>query len=230
MADISYNVIVRPRRKSIGIVVRANNEIDVLAPPRVPATEIARLVSSKSDWIRKRQRLNREIRERHRPKSFTDGETFNLTGRSLTLRLEAGRRAIHLKDDTLLVRLPRYEPEQRLRIIRRHLIDWYRQQALEHLRQRTAHFAPLIGRHPSHLGIKGYRSRWGSCHRDGRIYFNWRLVMAPPSVIDYVVVHELCHLIHHNHSPAYWQLVESVLPHSGQARQWLKINGLALEL
>ena len=69
-----------------------------------------------------------------------------------------------------------------------------------------------------------------SCHKDGRIYFNWRIIMAPHSVVDYVVAHELCHLTYHNHSPAYWKLLESILPDYREAKAWLKTNGKMLSV
>ena len=229
-ADISYSIVSRPRRRTVGIVVRASGHVEVLAPPRLPAAQIERLIREKAGWIRKKLQLQAETAARHRPKLFSDGETFSLAGRSLALRIEAGRRHTAIAGDKLVLRLPRYEPTRRERIMRSQLADWYRQQALAHLRLRVAHYSAIVGKQPSQLAIKGYKSRWGSCHRDGRLCFNWRLVMAPPSVIDYVVVHELCHLIHHNHSPAYWQLVESVLPEYRLAKRWLKLNSLSLEL
>jgi len=228
--EIDYSIVVRPRRKTVGIVVRASGHVEVLAPPRLPTAEIERLIREKAGWIRKKLQLHAEAQASHQPKVFNDGETFSLAGKSLTLRIEAGRRSTSVEGDRLVARLPSYEPARRERLVRRQLIDWYKQQALAHFGKRAAHFAAIIGKHPKQLTIKGYKSRWGSCHRDGRICFNWRLAMAPPSVIDYVVVHELCHLVHHNHSPAYWRLIESVLPEYRQARQWLKLNSLSLDL
>lgn len=230
MSDISYNIIRRPRRSTVGIVIRANNAIEVLAPACVPEKEIARLVLGKAGWIRKKLQLNAEVLARRQPRSFGDGEALPLAGRSLRLRVESGRTAVCVDGDELVVRLPRYEPARRERLIRNQLAGWYKQQALAHLEQRVRHYAAVIGRAPAHTGVKGYKSRWGSCHQDGRIYFNWRIVMAPQPVIDYVVVHELCHLIEHNHSPAYWRLVESVMPGFRDAKRWLQVNGPTLEL
>ena len=229
-AGIDYNIVIRPRRRTVGIVVRAAGHVEVLAPPRLPAAEIEQLIRDKAGWIRKKLQLQAEARTRHQPKSFNDGETFALTGRPLTLVVEAGRRSTTVEGDRVIVCLPRYEPVRRERLIRQQLIDWYKQQALAHLVERVAHYSAIVGKKPHEIIIKGYRSRWGSCHRDGRICFNWRLVMAPPSVIDYVVVHELCHLVHHNHSPVYWRLVESILPEHHQAKQWLKRHGLSLDI
>ena len=231
MPDFSYHIIRRPRRKTVGIVVRPNNDIEVLAPPHLPASRIEAFVQQKVGWIRKKLHFNEHLRASHQPRTFCDGEIFSLAGRRLTLKIgQTGRTHITVEGNDLLVQIPRHDPVQHEQVMRRRLTGWYRQQAQEHLAARVAHYAGVIGKQPSHVSVKNYKSRWGSCHRDGRIFFNWRLVMAPPSIIDYVVVHELCHLVHHNHAPAYWNLVESIMPDFRQARSWLKLNSLTLEL
>lgn len=78
--------------------------------------------------------------------------------------------------------------------------------------------------------VKSYKSSWGSCSRSGDISFHWAIIMAPHYIVDYVVVHELCHMIHHNHSPAFWQQVEKVLPNYSECRGWLKVNGQELNI
>jgi len=131
----------------------------------------------------------------------------------------------------LTISVPRqWTGKDREQHIVRELTAWYQEQALRHLREKTARHAERLGVHPSSVGIKSYRSRWGSCHRDGRVYFNWRIIMAPHSVVDYVVVHELCHLVHHNHSPAYWKLVTHTCPDYRDAKTWLKVNGQTLDV
>jgi predicted metal-dependent hydrolase len=94
----------------------------------------------------------------------------------------------------------------------------------------VAHFAGLHGFEPGKLRISSARTRWGSCSRQGTLSFTWRLVMAPEEVIDYVVVHELCHLRHLNHSKAFWGLVEGILPDYKVRRAWLKRHGERLQL
>ena len=86
-------------------------------------------------------------------------------------------------------------------------------------------FSPRIGRTPKRISFREYKSMWGKCDVEGRITFNWKLVMAPEQILDYVVVHEMAHLHHLNHSPAFWQRVETVLPDYKQRRKWLKDHG-----
>ena len=94
--------------------------------------------------------------------------------------------------------------------------------ALERIRERLNEYAPRMGVIPGRVAIREQKSRWGSCSRKGNLNFNWKLVMAPPAVLDYVVIHELCHLIEFNHSPRFWSLVEGQMPEYEVWKKWLK--------
>jgi len=226
MSDVEYRIVRRPRRKTAAIVIRPDNSVEVLAPPRMPVSLIEHFVQSKQPWIQKKLSFNREHHSPHIAKQFVHGEPFQLLGKAYTLELLTGKRSVAIKNDLLLV--SHAHPGQET--TRRQLSRWYRQQAEAHFKDRCGIFAERIGRQARSVGVKGYKSRWGSCHIDGRVYFNWRLIMAPAQVIDYVVVHELCHLIHHNHSKAYWQLVEEIMPEFRSPKAWLKLHGHSLDL
>lgn len=104
------------------------------------------------------------------------------------------------------------------------LQKWFKQQAQAYFEAKTAIYATQIGVMASAIQVKAYKARWGSCYPDGKIQFNWRLMQMPSWVIDYVVVHELCHLKHPNHSPAFWNQVEKHYPQTQMAKKWLKEN------
>lgn len=106
----------------------------------------------------------------------------------------------------------------------------YRNAAKEYFPKRVYHFAHILGVSYGNISIRDQKTRWGSCSSKGNLSFNWRLILAPPNVLDYVVVHELCHRIEMNHSPRFWALVESVMPDYKQYRKWLKENGTKLTL
>jgi len=226
MQAINYAIIRRPRRKTASIVIRPDNRIEVLAPSRMPTKQIEQFVQDQSTWIRRKLHFNREIRAAYQPRSFTAGEMFQLLGRAYPLTICAGTPLAQLSNDQLVVSLPQYHKSS----IDQLITAWYRQQAENHFSERCHILATKTGKYPTHVGVKTYKSRWGSCHHDGRIYFNWRLMMAPEWVVDYVVIHELCHLIHANHSSAFWALVQSLFPACPEAKKWLKINGLTLSL
>lgn len=118
-----------------------------------------------------------------------------------------------------------YTPEQRSALEKR-----YREAAKEYFPQRAAYYAYLLGVSYDRIRIAGQKTRWGSCSSNKTLSFNWKLMLAPPKVLDYVVVHEICHLREMNHSPRFWALVESLMPDYKQQRKWLKENGHTLEL
>jgi len=225
--DIDY-AIIRRKRKTLSIVIRPNNDIEVLAPNRMPASLIHHFVQDKNDWIQKKLQFNKETRAAYQPKLFVEGECFDVLGKAYPLTIKnpianKQKGVIHIADDKLI--MPFYPIDK----AKKQLTAWYRQTAEQYFRQRSAHFAPIVGKTPAHIAVKAYKSRWGSCHHDGRIYFNWRLIMAPDWVVDYVVVHELCHLIHHNHSKLFWQQVTRIMPDYRHAQTWLKTNGMLLQ-
>ncbi len=231
MLDFEYEVIRRPRRRTASISVKRDNTVVVIVPGRLPRKQVEQIVRSKARWIRSRLQFNAEVRERFKPKEYVSGESFAYLGRNYRLKVMEGEvRPAKMSQGRLNVFVPDGAPEKdrELHIIRE-LTAWYQEQALGRLREKTARYAERLGVNPSSVDIKSYRSRWGSCHRDGRIYFNWRIIMAPHSVVDYVVVHELCHLIHHNHSRDYWKLVRTLVPDHRKLRAWLKQNGEVLD-
>jgi hypothetical protein len=228
VADIDYSIVRRPRRKTLCISIRADNSIEVLAPAHMPASKIATFVQSKSRWIEKKRHFNSHVRRPYREKSFVNGETFPFLGMDHVLKLESDVRAgIEVLHGKFLVRHRHIDNKAKTAAL---IESWYREQALQILADLCADHASRIGVKDYAIGIKNYRSRWGSCHHDGRIYFNWRIIMAPKQVIAYIVVHEMCHLVYHNHSRSFWQLVEQTMPDYREAETWLKINGLSLAL
>jgi len=224
MQEIEYAITRSARRKTVSIIIRANNQVDVLAPKLMPSLLINRFVQEKRSWIDKKLQYNHKVRANFQAKVFAEGESFDLLGKSYQLKILETKTTIHIADDKLIT--PAFQADK----LKKRLTLWYRKQAEQYFQQRSRKIAVDIGVSPASIAVKTYKSRWGSCHHDGRIYFNWRLIMAPIWVIDYVIVHELCHLIHHNHSKCFWQKVEEIMPDYNQAKEWLKINGLTLEL
>ncbi|MBI4971009.1 MAG: M48 family metallopeptidase [Candidatus Omnitrophica bacterium] len=147
-------------------------------------------------------------------------------GKHHALNLVFGRAGvIEAREDEIVVPVP--FPEQgydHSKYIDTRLNQWGRMKAIEILKDRISFYEAVMGVQSSQLRIKSVKTLWGSCNSKGRVMFNWRLVMAPIPVIDYVVVHELAHLIHRNHSEKFWKTVESVIPDYKQRRKWLRLN------
>lgn len=114
--------------------------------------------------------------------------------------------------------------------MREQLKKWYWNCAERHLREKTRVRARALGVSPNSVSLRDYRSRWGSCGILGDIRYNWRIIIAPPRIVDYVVVHEVCHLRRLDHSPEFWQCVESQFPDYRACRDWLKANAITLTI
>jgi predicted metal-dependent hydrolase len=221
-------VVVRsPHRRTVTLQV-ADGAVVLRVPAAVSRSWIEGLVARKTRWIREKV----EVQAAHRPpvRRYVDGERFEFLGVARALRVEPGAtRGVSLQDDRLIIGLPEGVREP-TRYVRQRIVHWYRGQALDWLSDRCARYAVAVGRNPRSVSVRTYRSRWGSCDSRGHIRFNWLAVAAPPPVIDYLVVHELCHLLHMNHSPAFWRAVGGVIPDYREHRNWLKLYGARLSV
>ncbi len=215
--------LVRSKRRTLAVVVERDGTLTVRAPLRMAEAEIRRFVEAKSDWIERKQA--EAAKEAVVPHRFEDGERFPFLGKTLPLRLVSNRRpALAMDGERFCLSRSRQAEARAL------LVAWYRAQARKIITERVEYFARSHHFEPLKVRISSARTRWGSCSRKGTLSFSWRLVMAPPEVVDYVVVHELAHLREMNHSRAFWELVGAILPDYKQRRAWLKKNGFSLQL
>ena len=215
------------RRRRVHIVVNDDGTIEVRAPWRFGLPRAREVLRENSRWVV--ETLN-GVRERlaRRPRLVT-GARLPLLDESL--RLDVRRTAqIDLFGDCRPLRSRAERRGATLRVSTGSLGDeelhalierWYRGEAGTHLAGRVEHYAPRLGVRPSRVSIRGQRSRWGSCSRKGTVSLNWRLMMMPGELADYVVVHELCHLRHMNHSPQFWAMVGDTIPDFRQRRRRL---------
>lgn len=229
--DFSYQIKTSTRRKTLSITVHPDNRVVVHAPATCPRVRIARFVEQKSDWIRKAFQANLQRRRQAGENRFQSGERLLYLGKEYTLRVERGEQAqVVLEDGRIFVRFSGAEPPPEPSQIKERLTEWYASRALAEIREKIPLYAARIGVKPRQVTIKSLKSRWGSCSINGRISLAWNIIMAPENVLDYLLVHELCHLVHHNHSVQYWSLVGSILPDHRQRRKWLRENGARLWL
>jgi len=227
-----FRIVRSMRRTTVCIRITHDGAVMIAAPAGLPRTHIEQLVQDKAAWIRERLRRHEVMRAQCGPGTYQDGDPLFYLGRRLRLQLTTDTgHPVLLRRGSIRVPVPAcLREENRKQHIIRMLSTWYQARALRHVQWQGAHIAGNLGVRPACVGIKSYRSRWGSCHADGRIYFNWRIIQAPQKVIRYVVVHELCHLIHHNHSRAFWVQVATVMPDYRQAKGWLRTNGAMLAM
>lgn len=232
MDSIDYKIIRRARRKTASIIVKPDKTIQVVVPAFLEDGEIAQLVSKKKKWISNKIAEIDNNQLKVTPHRYDEGELFPFRGNNYRLLTPIGNRAeITFSAETITVPLPpKLPPKAKRNFIQTTLNLWYTRTAREILSEKTIHFSQLCGLVPTSVGTKDYKSRWGCCFGDGRIYYNWRIIAAPEHIIDYVVIHELCHLAEPNHSHKYWKIVAEILPDWRARRAWLKQNGFSLDI
>jgi predicted metal-dependent hydrolase len=211
---IRYTVVrSHKRRKTIQITIDHERGVVVAAPMRVPQREISDLVLRRADWVL--QRLGKHPANGQR-RQFLSGESVPFLGRDVRLYVvgsAAKRTAVTFRCDALTAVVPAHlGDEERRDAIETALTLWYRARAGEVFAERLQYWAEIAGYAPKAVLVRSQRRRWGSCSSDGTIRLNWRLVMAPPDIIDYVVVHELAHVRVKDHSSGFWAEVARMLP------------------
>ncbi len=200
------------------VTVDATRGVEVVLPRRAPEREAAAAIRELRPWIERRVA---EIAGA-RAEVAARGDTVPYLGETLALRGETGRSRVTRRGDVLLVP----DGDQRTPALER----WYRRAARSEITPRLERACALAGTSYAGLTIRGQRTRWASCSRSGAMSFNWRLLLAPEAVLDYVVWHEVCHLEVHDHSQRFWRLLSARSPGYREHVRWLRINGATLVL
>jgi predicted metal-dependent hydrolase len=231
---IAFEIIRGNREKTVAIYVNSPAGVVVRSPEWVGEEKINKLIQKRAAWIVKRQELFKNQIPPATVKEFVSGESFPFLGREYRLKVV---KSTSEKEGRCELRNKRFQVEINLSLdsgeaektIKRALMDWYLMRAKEKIQARVAYFSRQIGRTPKSIAIKQQKMRWGSCSQSEGIRFNWKIIMAPLSVLDYVIVHELCHLIYPHHSSQFWQKVQSILPDYKRRKEWLKRCSYSLD-
>ncbi|MEX1668373.1 M48 family metallopeptidase [Zhongshania guokunii] len=212
-------VIRTDRRKTADIRVE-DGAVLIVIPISLPIERVDSLLKTKRTWIKEKIALHREAQPASE-KQFVSGEAFSYLGRNYRLKVEEGAfQPVRLLKGRLVVTVPKGKDQPHM--IRNALIRWYKRQAEQKLCEKVERYAPIVGVEPADVRIKTFKSRWGSCTAKGILEFNWRIMMAPNRCVDYVVVHELCHLKRHDHSAEFWKEVGKVMTDYERLRTYLK--------
>ncbi|HEX4482195.1 MAG TPA: SprT family zinc-dependent metalloprotease [Solirubrobacteraceae bacterium] len=217
MSEITYTVRRSSRARRVRVNVHAHAEVEVVLPTRAPERAAAAAVRELRPWIERRLGEAHEALARVAARAGT----VPYLGEQLQLVPEAGRTRVHRRDEQLLV------PEGDARPA---LERYYRRAARVEIAPRLDRASALAGTPYRGLSIRAQRTRWASCSANGAMSFNWRLLLAPSHVLDYVVWHEICHLQVLDHSSRYWSLLERWWPDYREDREWLRLNGATLVL
>ncbi|OPY90751.1 MAG: hypothetical protein A4E72_00488 [Syntrophus sp. PtaU1.Bin208] len=227
--ELGYTLLrSRKRRKTICLQVLRSGQVVIRAPFFTPPEEIENFFQRKAQWLKNRLRERERVQGEGAPRIFQEGAAFLFLGNTYPLRIEPLNCALR---GTLLFDSRQFILGQNdLARGRKIFIAWYTRQAEIHLGERLQKFSRRLDLVPRDIRITGAKSFWGSCSAANRLAFNWRLIMAPPPVIDYVLVHELQHLVEKNHSAAFWRRVSLVIPDYVEQKNWLRRNGSQLNL
>ncbi len=227
---LDYTLRVSGRARRVRLVIQPGGALEVVAPVGAPLTRVEAALREHEAWIiRTRARLA-QVASPAPPEPLAEGRLLPCAGRELRLSLQVGAREGHflarLTDDHLTLTLPHADDALAHVALER----WYRRRAQVIIAERLAHWNVHYGYTWTRVAIKEQKTRWGSCSRRGSLNFNWRLLLAPLPVLDYVVIHELCHLKEPNHAPPFWALVAQTCPDYRERRDWLRQHGHELRL
>ena len=211
--------IIRSKRKTIALVVQPDGELLVRAPKRATRAQIDAMLNKHADWIARKQAEVQAHRAQNPPRQFVEGEIFYFLGEAYALKF------VDRDDPALLLdgsfQLARSEQDDA-----KALFEYvYKKEARLIFNERVNYYAKEHDFNVKKVKLSSARTRWGSCSSKGYINLTWRLIMAPLEIVNYVVVHELCHLRQPNHSSAFWNEVGKIMPDYKVRRKWLKENG-----
>ncbi len=223
--DIFYFVKRSSKRKKVTITIERDRKVVVLAPNHASDEVIARIVEAKRHWIYEKMRHGQKYTRRPHPpgKELVNGESVLYLGRSYRIEIIDTEMEHIWLDQHFLI------PATRVSRKKGAMRDWYIARAKEGILPRVSKQAEELGVSFGQARIVDTQYRWGSCTISNNINLNWRLIKAPIFVIDYVIAHELAHLLEPNHTPRFWNIVSTQVPNMDKARSWLREHGQILE-
>ncbi|MGB9907201.1 MAG: M48 family metallopeptidase [Candidatus Saccharicenans sp.] len=224
MPEIKFRLI-RSNRRTVALEVNDQGDLIVRAPNRLELSAIKSILRSHRRWIARKLSEVERRRQLLRPKRFVEGENFLYLGREFPLLIShEARPALRFTGQSFIL------SSRWKRQAREIFQKWYRKQAQAYLSDRVMKMAASNGFRFKKFRLSSARTRWGSCSAKRTISLTWRLILAPPEIIDYVIIHELAHTREKSHSPDFWKLVAGLRPDYRQRRRWLKQNGFMLNI
>ncbi|MBZ0166455.1 MAG: M48 family metallopeptidase, partial [Candidatus Omnitrophica bacterium] len=229
LGSIPYLLVRSSARRTSTIQIDEQAQVTIYVPFRTTQHAIDAFIREKLHWVEKCVRHARRNYQIVQEKRFDQGGEFLFLGKKFHLEVVPGkgkRIQIGFSGKGWFVYLPNnILPTQKEQKIKDKLVQWYRQQAEEIIGGRIFHYSRIIGVEPRKIVIRTQKRMWGCCDYTRQlIHINWQIILSPIKVVDYVVVHELCHLIHPNHSRLFWREVEKHMPDYQEYKQWLRTN------
>ena len=229
---LEYQIIRSARRKTLGLQVKQGKVI-VRAPDFLTDKQIHSFINEKTAWLKAKVDLQ-QLQPELKPPSFTHGCSLLIYGeqKKLTIAYQSKAQILNLNNEFCVIlpsrnravngQLSSIEISQKN--VKKQLEKWFKEKATSYISTRLVELSKQTQLLPKSFKVRQYKARWGSCNNRGELSFNYLLMMAPFWVVDYVIVHELCHLTHLNHSREFWRLVALHSPNFQQAQNWLKTH------
>jgi predicted metal-dependent hydrolase len=232
---IDFSIEYIKDKKDVSLSVCLAEGVKVIAPEGIDLSQLDTILHKKAPWILKKKYELEEVADSPAPKEYVSGEKFAYIGRQYRLKVNKVEKLdkpnLAFKQGRFLAEIPSNITNEDKRIELSQLFkEWYITQGRKKIEERTRIYCPKMEVEPSKVVFKEQHKRWGTCTPEGAIYLNWRIMMAPMGVVDYVLVHELAHLKHQDHSNDYWRFVRSIIPDYEQRKEWLRINGPSLTI
>ena len=215
---INIDRIIRSKRRTVALIVEYDGSVTVRAPMRLSDSAIREFAEKHIDWVVKKKTEMRAVTPLQL-KQYQPGETFLYLGKEYPLEVVPGQRKKLILDDHFKIAEAVLDKAELI------FQSWYRQQAKQWIIERAQHYADLHQLPYEKIKITSARTRWGSCSSKNTLNFSWRLMLTSPEVIDYVIIHELAHTVHHNHSKCFWNLVAKLMPDYKTRRKQLRQYG-----
>lgn len=224
LKDVEYTV-KRSNRKTISIYVERDGTVSILAPKTMEDSALSDAVESKAYIIYKHLAEWEQLNASRIHRQFVNGQSYLYLGRNYRLEfVESQDVPLKLKNGYFLLK------KSEAKNAEKHFIEFYKTKGLPKIKAFVHEFKDKMGVSPSDIKIMELQNRWGSCTTKGSLNFHWKCIMAPVRTIQYIVVHELAHLIHMNHSPAFWKEIDRVFPSYHEEVKWLKEYGASMDL
>jgi predicted metal-dependent hydrolase len=227
--DIAYQLLPGAQRHTTDIVIERNGLISVRPPLEMTPEQVDETVLSKRMWIYRNLADWQDLNATRVVREWVNGESFLYLGSSYRLQLvQEQDEPLKLKDGRFLLLRSVIESGGKL-AAHQAFKAFYKEKGQARITKQVQQFASKVGVPPGRVVIKELGYRWASCLKSGDMHFHWKCLMAPPTIIDYIVVHELCHQHHRDHSAAFWNEVDKVLPDYRERKEWLRVRGAELD-
>ncbi|KRF31952.1 M48 family metallopeptidase [Paenibacillus sp. Soil787] len=231
-STIDYSLTYGTKKKDITVSVDWVNGVGVNAPDNIEQGVIDRILHKKAPWILKKLYEFNEIKQLSIPKEYLSGEKFPYLGRQYRLKVNVSNirhATLSFHQGRFIAEIPmNWDESQRQQQLYELFRHWYITHGYIKIQERLRFYSAKMECSPSKLIVKDQQMRWGSCTKNGTININWKILMAPMAIVDYVIVHELAHMKQPDHSPAFWATVQSVLPDYESRKEWLRVHGATL--